>query len=40
VQQDLGPDSGEEGKITSVGGQGKNSLHSSSNSNNESHDDE
>jgi hypothetical protein len=40
VQQDLGLDSGEEGKITTVRVQGKYSLHASSNSNNESHDDE
>jgi hypothetical protein len=40
VQQDLGSDSGDEGKITVVGVQGKYSLHASSNSNNESHDDE
>jgi hypothetical protein len=40
VQQDLGSDSGDEGKITAVGVQGKHSLHASSNSNNESHDDE
>jgi hypothetical protein len=32
VQQDLGPDSRDEGKITTVGVQGKVSLHSSSNS--------
>jgi hypothetical protein len=40
VQQDLGSNSGDEGKITMVGVQGKDSLHASSNSNNESHDDE
>jgi hypothetical protein len=40
VQQDLGSNSGEEGKITVIGVQGKYSLHASSNSNNESHDDE
>jgi hypothetical protein len=38
VQQDLGSDSGDEGKITTVGVQGKDSLHASSSSNNESHD--
>jgi hypothetical protein len=40
VQQDLGSDSGDEGKIATVGVQGKDPLHASSNSNNESHDDE
>jgi hypothetical protein len=40
VQQDIGSDLGEEGNITTVGVQGKDSLHASSNSNNESHDDE
>jgi hypothetical protein len=40
VQQDLGSDSGDERKITVVGVQGKDSLHASSSSNNESHDDE
>jgi hypothetical protein len=40
VKQDLGSDSGDKGKITSVGVQGKYSLHASSNSNNEYHDDE
>jgi hypothetical protein len=40
VQRDLGSNSGDEGKITMVGVQGKDSLHASSNSNNESHDDE
>jgi hypothetical protein len=40
VQQDIGSNSGDEGKITVVGVQGKYSLHASSNSNNESHDDE
>jgi hypothetical protein len=40
VQQDLGFDSGDEGKITVVGVQGKDSLHASSSSNNESHVDE
>jgi hypothetical protein len=40
VQQDLGSNSGDEGKITTVGVQVKDSLHASSNSNNESHDDE
>jgi hypothetical protein len=36
----LGSHSGNEGKVTTVGVQGKKSLHASSNSNNESHDDE
>jgi hypothetical protein len=40
MQQDLGSDSGDEGNITAVGVQGKDSLHASSNSNNEYHDDE
>ena len=40
VQQDLRFNSGDEGNITTVGVQGKYSLHASSNSNNESHDDE
>jgi len=40
VQQDLGSDSGDEGKITTVGVQGKDSLHASSSSNDESHVDE
>jgi hypothetical protein len=40
VQQDLGSDSRDKGKITMVGVQGKDSLHASLNSNNESHDDE
>jgi hypothetical protein len=40
VQQDLGFDSGDEGKITIVGVQGKYSLHASSSSNDESHVDE
>jgi hypothetical protein len=40
VQQDPSSDSGDEGKITMVGVQGKDSLHASSSSNNESHDDE
>jgi hypothetical protein len=40
LQQDLGFDSGDKEKITAVGVQGKDSLHASSNSNNESHDDE
>jgi hypothetical protein len=40
VQQDLGSDSGDEGKITSVGVQGIDSLHASSSSNDESHVDE
>jgi hypothetical protein len=40
VQQDLGSDSGDKGNITTVGVQGKDSLHASSSSNNESHDDE
>jgi len=40
VKQDLGFDSGDEGNITAVGVQGKYSLHASSNSNHESHDDE
>jgi hypothetical protein len=39
VQQDLGFDSRDKGKITTVGVQGKDSLNASSNSNNESHDD-
>jgi hypothetical protein len=40
VQQDLGSDSGDGGNITTVGVQGKYSLHASSSSNNESHEDE
>jgi hypothetical protein len=40
VQQDLGSDSGDEGKIIAVGVQGKYSLHASSSSNNEYHVDE
>jgi hypothetical protein len=40
VQQDLGYDSEDEGKITTVGVQGKDSLHASSSSNDESHVDE
>jgi hypothetical protein len=40
VQQDLGSDSGDEEKITTVGVQGKYSLHASSNSNTKPHDDE
>jgi hypothetical protein len=40
MQQDIGSDSGDEGNITPVGVQGKYSLHASSSSNNESHDDE
>jgi hypothetical protein len=40
VQQDIGSDLGDEENITMVGVQGKYSLHASSNSNNESHDDE
>jgi hypothetical protein len=40
VKQDLGSDSGDEGNITMVGVQGKDSLHASSSSNNESHVDE
>jgi hypothetical protein len=40
VQKDLGSDSGDEEKITMVGVQGKHSLHASSSSTNESHDDE
>jgi hypothetical protein len=40
VQQDLGSDSGDEGNITTVGVQGKDSLHASSSSNDESHVDE
>jgi hypothetical protein len=40
VQKDLGSNSGDEGKITVVGVQGKHSIHASSSSNNESHDDE
>jgi hypothetical protein len=39
MQQDLGSDSRDEGKITTIGVQGKDFLHSSSSSNNESHDD-
>jgi hypothetical protein len=39
MQQDLGSNLGDKGNITSVGVQGKYSLHASSNSNNESHDD-
>jgi hypothetical protein len=39
VQQDLGSDSGDEGNIIVVGVQGKDSIHASSSSNNESHDD-
>jgi hypothetical protein len=40
VQQDLGSYLGDEGKITMVGVQRKDSLHDSLNSNNEYHDDE
>jgi hypothetical protein len=40
IQQELGFDSGDEGKITAVGVQGKDSLHASSSSNDESHVDE
>jgi hypothetical protein len=40
VKQDLGSNSRDEGNITTVGVQGKYSLHASSSSNNESHDDE
>jgi hypothetical protein len=40
VQQDLGSDSGDEGNTTAVGVQGKDSLHASSSSNDESHVDE
>jgi hypothetical protein len=40
VQQDLGSDSGDEGNITTVGVQGKYSLHAISSSNNEFHVDE
>jgi hypothetical protein len=40
VQQDLGSNSRDEGNITGVEVQGKDSLHASSSSNNESHDDE
>ena len=40
MQQDLGFESGNEGKITAAEVQGKYSLHSSSSSNNESHIDE
>jgi hypothetical protein len=40
VQQDLGSDSRDEGKITVVGVQGKYYLHASSSSNDESHIDE
>ena len=40
VKQDLGSDSGDEGKITMVGVQGKDSLHASSSSSDESHVDE
>jgi hypothetical protein len=40
MQQDLGSDLGDEGKIIAVGVQGKDSLHASSSSNNESHVDE
>jgi hypothetical protein len=40
VKQDLGFDLVDEGKISAVGVQHKYSLHPSSNSNNESHDDE
>ena len=40
VKQDLSSDSGDEGNITMVGVQGKDSLHASSSSNDESHIDE
>jgi hypothetical protein len=40
VLQDIGFDSRDEGKITTVGVQGKYPLHASSSYNNESHDDE
>jgi hypothetical protein len=40
VQQDLGSNSGDEGKITVVGVKGKYSLHASSSSNDEAHVDE
>jgi hypothetical protein len=40
VQQDIGSNSGDEEKIAVVGVQGKDFLHASSNSNNESHDDD
>jgi hypothetical protein len=40
MQEDLGFDSRDEGKITTVGVQGKYFLHASSNFNDESHDDE
>jgi hypothetical protein len=40
MQQDLGSGSGDEEKITAVGVQAKYSLHASSSSTNESHDDE
>jgi hypothetical protein len=40
VQQDLGSDLGDEGNITTVGVQGKYSLHASSSSNDESYVDE
>jgi hypothetical protein len=40
VQQDLGSNSGDEGKITTVGVQGKYYVHASSSSSNESHVDE
>jgi hypothetical protein len=40
VQQDLGSELGDEGKIASAGVQGKYSLHASSSSNDESHIDE
>jgi hypothetical protein len=40
VQQDIGSDSGDKENITTIGVQGKHSLHACSNSNNESHDDE
>jgi hypothetical protein len=40
VQHNLGSGSIDKGKIIMVGVQGKDSLHASSNSNNESHDDE
>jgi hypothetical protein len=40
VKQDIGFDSRDEGKITTIGVQGKYPLHASSSYNNESHDDE
>jgi hypothetical protein len=40
VKQDLGSDLGDEGNITAVGVQGKDSLHASSSSNDECNVDE